>query len=116
MCGPMKETLTKEEKRILIAESCGWRDILKSAAQHQHPMAKKGDGDWVILPDYFTDLNDCHEMEKAIPRNLHGKYAHKLCLRIGDELLHEYEGDFNLLSATASQRAETFGLTMGLWT
>lgn len=99
-------TLTQEQKRIKIAEACGikvepctcskepWRD----AESKKH------------LPDYFNDLNACHEMEKAIPTDKRQDYFIKLIAL--DATTH---AGWDCAHATATQRAESFGLALNLW-
>lgn len=125
--------LTQEEKRIKIAEACGWRyfddpctritwlygpnnrmrpkaELLKDspAAGRQLFIA-----DEFSLPNYFEDLNACHEMENALDRNSkRGKYCEILELLTGIPHMRP----FNIVHATASMKAEAFGAAMDLWT
>jgi hypothetical protein len=55
------------------------------------------------IHDYFNDLNACHEMEKAMTYEQRYQYAKHFI-------------DFEIVFATATQRAEAFGLTLNLWT
>ena len=104
--------LTQKEKRGKIAEACGYKDCHESASWDDaigtlHDVGGPG---YVILPDYFNDLNACHEMEKALPSPAHWiSYASFL------EKPAEHNGAGFLLHVTAAQRAEAFGLAMGLW-
>jgi hypothetical protein len=89
--------MTQQEKQIKIAERCGWR------------CTNEG---WIspgniedFLPDYFDDLNAAHEMEEAIPSYMVGLY---------EKLLSDVSEGF-IWRATAAQRAEAFGIVMGLW-
>lgn len=58
------------------------------------------------LPDYFNDLNACHEMEKALSEFQHHHFAHWLHHDLGHKSV----------SAPSAIRAERFGLTLKLWT
>jgi hypothetical protein len=64
-----------------------------------------------LVPNYFADLNAMHEAEKMLRRAPDtfqpGGIGHYLCLL--DEMFDEP------ITSTAAQRAEAFGLTLGLW-
>ena len=100
--------MNPEQQRIAIAEACGW--------------TTKHKGLWVerlqtyaALPDYLNDLNAMHEAEKVLKQRW-SNYCEKL-LEIVEpeprslEVCHYW----NLLHATASQRAEAFLRTIGKW-
>lgn len=76
--------MNQEEKRIKIAEKCGWSWAARS-----------------LLPDYFNDLNACHEMEKHLG-NVQNEENYYFAIK------RSYR-------ATAEDRAEAFGKTMKLW-
>ena len=78
--------MTTEQKRIKIAEACGY--------YRSHP-------------DYFHDLNVAHEAERALTDDEYAMFRKHLCDIFGN--------GFRVYSATAAQRAEAFGLTLGLW-
>ena len=64
-------------------------------------------------PDYFNDLNACHEMEEVLTEGERLKYNDRL---YDAALKHAAEtGKWRYLSLKASYRAEAFGLTLGLW-
>lgn len=104
--------LKQEEKRIKIAKACGWR--LES-------FAKRGSDGGIHakfpvyyfthqLPDYFNDLNACHELEMSMTEEQRTEFR---------EILSDmYEDECRLglaFHATAAHRAEAFGLTLKLW-
>jgi len=116
-------TLTQEEKNLRILKALGW-------TQSTSPM---WDGLWrkgssgvyhVTPPDHFNDLNACAEMRRGLDQFQRALYECKLV-----EITSE--GSFNFkttpvasmhycdalsaMHATAAQRAEAFGLTLGLW-
>ena len=112
--------MTNEEKRIKIAKACGWNDphwecpncgrVEPSQVTFEEHHDKDGCLSfvyWVDCPDYFSDLNACHEMEKALVGRQVDSYVTTLCLEI--------QPSPSLWNATASQRAEAFGKTMNLW-
>ena len=92
--------MTPEQQRIAIAEACG------------------EDNDSIyrdLIPDYLNDLNAMHEAENVLKQRW-SNYCEKL-LEIVEpeprslEVCHYW----NLLHATASQRAEAFLRTIGKW-
>jgi len=99
-----------EEQRIAIAEACGWKPS-NPRGKWCHPvnwsMAKNGSYEvWVgrdKLPNYLHDLNAMHEAEKILTYEQKYEYARQFI-------------DFELIFATASQRAEAFLRTLNLWT
>lgn len=121
--------LTEQEKRIKIAESCGWewKDAGTGPCWHRptgeyrgrplfSQLHTKEEEAIFYLPDYFNDLNACHEMEKFLVDWVAYRILLSQIVGIGYAPDLEICDDIkSFLSATASQRAEAFGLTMGLW-
>ena len=105
--------LTQEQKRIKIAEACGWHSIdFKSALG---PMGMIGPlRGFALLPDYFNDLNACYEMEKFLrdkENGLFGEYAMRVLLAVGKGK----DGWIKAMSAGTEIRAEMFGHALYLW-
>lgn len=105
--------MTLEEKRIKIAEACGWKRHYNTDKQWRYD----GDGpdDWIVeddLPNYFNSLDACHEMEKVLKDHEIEQYNDLL----GSFLWSGYPASRRNFHATAAQRAEAFGRTLGLWT
>lgn len=129
-----------EQKRIAIAEACGWRGISEQFLVGYAPWRPEPYSDRVNacpiadldcipldpLPDYFNDLNAVHELEKVLTDEQARLYAYVISdLANG----YQFNGDpwipcifessmdsvANMVRATASQRAEAFGLTLSLW-
>lgn len=105
---------TQEQKRIKIAEACGWTqcrwngayDTLKGVPPVRPSVFRD-------IPDYFNDLNAMHEAEKVlIQRGGLPSYEHFLRL---NEFTEDNEPWYGSIHATAAQRAEAFGLTLKLW-
>ncbi len=103
--------MTNEEKRIKIAEACG----LDSKNICDCTFAVTSDGSCclecrgLIIPNYFSDLNACHEMEKTIWESSKWyEYVHQLDVE-------QQNGSQGWGHAPASQRAEAFGKIMNLW-
>jgi hypothetical protein len=117
--------MTQEQKRIKLAEAAGWKRI---PAETVGAAAKLFYGDiwWRDaenntiacadqLPDYFNDLNAVHELEKVLTDEQWPEYREELRTIVigGIRLVSQWcKTD---LHATAAQRAEAFGLTLGLW-
>jgi hypothetical protein len=125
--------MTQSEKRIKIAEACGWEWLTRKNDNLSWLFPKGLEAKGIMLghvhgpefvkevkgsrrcgfgvlhaPDYFNDLNACHEMEAILTDDEYSKYGWTL---LGD-------GKFacrDFLGAKAAQRAEAFGLTLGLW-
>lgn len=116
--------LTQEQKRIKIAEACGWKleninDYLDSPSDTEL-IGSLGRNIWGIVPDYFNDLNACHEMEKVLPRETkYSPFREYLTRLNGLSCSSRCSGDQGICGdttcATAAQRAEAFGLTLNLW-
>lgn len=108
--------MTPEQQRIAIAEACGWVPDVR------------GNGIWYApkehgpkqLPDYLNDLNAMHEAEKVLRQNqFHFVDYYGNLFKVISGKSH-YDGDigyfgFELVNATASQRAEAFLRTIGRW-
>jgi hypothetical protein len=115
-------SFTREQKRIKIAEACGWKGIVPQFAIGYAPWRPKsyseacmGDLDSIPqdpIPDYCNDLNAMHEAEKLLKSEQHFTFQVELARVINTTT---YPLNFALLHATAAQRAEAFGLTLNLW-
>ena len=126
--------MTPEEKRIAIAETCGWKGVrsdwdaalrvygnpstslIGTPPCNQTEGWDKRDSFWT-LPDYLNDLNAMHEAEKVLlvgtPKQIihaTNKYTNWLCRILGclDTAL------FQFAHATAAQRADAFIATLDL--
>lgn len=107
--------MTQVEKRYAIAVACGWR--YKNS--HAMWLAPNGQPGFTDHPDYFNDLNACHEMEEILDGRQWDDYRlYKIPFVTGHTRSRRkdlpWQGD--PLHATAAQRAEAFGLTLKLWT
>jgi len=115
--------MTQEQKRIKIAEACGWTWELRN---HPAPCwhkenfyvnaplfyePRRKEDYYHDLPDYLNDLDAMHEAEKVLSHDqqrLHMDHMMNEDSVVGDMLRQ-------ICYATAAQRAEAFGLTLGLW-
>jgi len=114
--------MTQEEKRIKLAEAGGW--LVTDRGHNGYKLQGSRHG-WKQgfkpeePPNYFHDLNEVHELEKVLNAGQIITYLRKLyrytkpakvganpweiiCVRVA-------------IHATAAQRAEAIGLTLGLW-
>jgi len=108
--------MTLEEKRIKIAEAMGWHHIHYDGPDLivGHPRSQKApDIGPIPVPDYFNDLNACHEMLMAMPYEKEALYMH--CLTYKIMMKDEGVSEFDKHMATPPQRAEAFGICLGLW-
>jgi len=107
-----KTELTQEQKRIKIAESCGWTIIAGYSAcgwidPETHIL-------YAIPPDYFTDLNAMHEAIAAMNDYQKVEFVENL-KQVTRAYSSTYRHVFEMLTSTPAQRAEAFGKTLGLW-
>lgn len=116
----MKTELTQEEKRVKIAKACGWTNFQKGFVSPLVGSSKfsqiMGHSNLDAVPDYFHDLNAIHEAIQSQCWNAEEEDAYVWRLA----QVFTMSGGFRdvaqiLCRATAAQRAEAFGLTLGLW-
>jgi hypothetical protein len=116
MAQPHNE-MTQEQKRIKIAEACGWTSIYVDKNKASHPTgiqprtssASLGSADSREIPDYFNDLNAMHEVEKKLPSGQWTRYCQHLA-ELGNGSVR-----FVSVHSSAANRAEAFGKTLNLW-
>ncbi len=120
-----RSTMSSEAQRVAIAEACGWTEIAN------YPVGNiRNDSGWHAvehpvsrhhyphpIPDYLSDLNAMHAAEKVIS-GWHQQSQYRLILR--DVVIAAYDGsnwwlEYELIHATAAQRAEAFLRTLGKW-
>ncbi len=129
--------MNPEQQRIAIAEACGWKlksnglspmwswqneSLIHRIKWVAHKvMASQG-----VLPDYLNDLNAMHEAEETLDASQCAEYARQLmkhhptyCVTVLDNRFAPTEEiayqTYQLLHATATQRAEAFLRTIGKW-
>lgn len=111
--------MTPEEKRIKIAEACGWiprHNYYWTAPGTAYPLISGGN-----LPDYLNSLDAIHEAEKVLAKDRYTRllYFHELLGIVcpdSDRLAAEPYGDeeyASAMSATAAQRADAFLAVIG---
>ncbi len=104
--------LTNEQKRIKIAEACGWR-IVQANVHTMHVWEPGAESPARLglnlenkLPNYLNDLNAMHEAEKFLEVHQQKVYA---------QLVSDNTCTMFKLHASAAVRAEAFGQTLNLW-
>ena len=120
--------MSPEAQRIAIAEACGWTPErrmvptwnaeLNSYAGGYEP--KEGllffkAGHSVTptnLPDYLNDLNAMHYAWLTLPKEKRFDFFQNLCRAVA---VKGHVDPFDMLAATAAQRAEAFLRTIGKW-
>ena len=104
--------MTPDQQRIAIAMACGWQNVAPVVVQnvkHQGDDITVGissDSGWI--PSYLTDLKAMREAEKVLKGGMRSKYDTELTLICSRDYIFIWE-------STASQRAEAFLRTLGLW-
>ena len=116
--------MTPERINTVIAEWCGWRLTGKlRGIQYGLQPGDTSDGNaHQRIPDYHSDLNAIHEVEKRLiltyhrvnvpvsaatnEANRYSKYLREIC---------ERDGDNHTIHATAPQRCEALLRTIGKW-
>ena len=130
----LTKIMTQQEKRIKIAEVCGWTAIGYGYLEHctgfgDNLLIGHRGGPAKAIPDYFNDLNAMHEAEKYLKRQQKLLYGQTLADIVGfndDYYVERLEHNdrvyhFNsycllcIAQATAAQRAEAFGRALNLW-
>jgi len=105
--------MTQEEKRIKLAEAGGWKVHPKYRFIVIPPNSPHSVQPLSTIPDYFSDLNAVHELEKVLTeeqRRSYCDFTYDIACRIQKET-----GKWNWISLPAAQRAEALGLTLNLW-
>ena len=101
--------MNPEQQRVAIAEACGkWHsgwphEYMSQADRLRH------------IPDYLNDLNAMHEAEKVLGACWPTYCEHLLEIVEPEPRTLEICHRWNLLHATATQRAEAFLRTIGKW-
>ncbi len=117
-----KPIMTPEQKRVAIAEYCGWKDLHAEDGsvwgKSPKDLAYKGNRGMAILsyevPDYLNSLDAMHEAEKVLNFNQKRSYYIELCKQITPlETVDSILYGFSTCHATSQQRTDAFLLTVG---
>jgi len=111
--------MNAEEQRIAIAEACGLTFIVKERGDGQiESLTVNKHGQLINIPDYLNDLNGMHEAEKTLTQeqisDIHNGYVINLKGVVMYSRAAKMKGG-ELITSTASQRAEAFLRTLGKW-
>lgn len=113
--------MTTEEKNIRICESLGWKWFPTKANPEQKILALSqehadtvlvGHSIYRLIPNHFNDLNAMHKAEKRLTDEQYLTFSELLADKY---LLKGHSRSNRFISAHASERAEAYGLIMGLW-
>ena len=105
--------LTQEEKRIKLANYAGWHERLEPHGSHNATAWWHNQDRYpsylMPVPDYFSDLNAVHELEKVLTFHQETEYVATLMRQHKD-----YPMTKGFMSA-AAERCEAIGKTLNLW-
>lgn len=119
--------MTKEQKRIKIAKSVGWKT---PNPKHYRMSATPVRPTWMhsaewdgkkhsatstprIIPNYFDDLNEVSKLRKTLNQDERAEFVREL--QIGESSYPEDEWLFAAIDASADKQAEAYGVAKGLW-
>lgn len=106
-------TKLETEKRVFIAEFCGWKRETKKEPCWYGP-------DGLIYnqaPDYFNDLNAIHGVVMSLCSSQRDMYNMKLTDMVCTQCEYSELSDIDeAINATATQRAEAFLEVAKIWT
>lgn len=108
--------MSPEAQRVAIATACGWEDIFPIPFLSGIPRFDGQIGvDAEPLPNYPSDLNAMHEVEKVLNQVQRVQFYNYLgdVLRTASPVNDVAE--FDRIHATAAQRAEAFLRTLNLY-
>ena len=97
--------MTPQEQRIAIAKACGWEFDPHHSRNEMYYVPSED----FLVGNPLHDLNAMHEAEKT----LNPIKGIELCWHLNDMGI---SGEWEILTATAAQRAEAFLRTIGKWT
>lgn len=102
--------MTDQEINIAIAEACGWTSFY--CAGHFVCAHPPGENKSTDLPDYCADLNAMHSVEAEMLGHQMIRYQASL-----NEICPKdpHVSCWDLIHASARQRAEAFMRTIGKW-
>jgi len=105
------DKLSDEEKRIKIAELCGYKAQEGRVDGLGRPFLRLGETGRYLhiseIPDYLNDLNACHEFEELIVGDVEKELRY-----LGHLNEATRDNKLGMFRATAEQRCKAFVLTM----
>lgn len=123
----MSAELSREEKRHAICIACGWERSGPKGNIWKRPDWYNGPchgSDGHVIPNWFEDRNAIAEAIRAMPvhkRVAYGPAIRKSVVAEATPDMRDLDDpkllcDVFFYEATAAQKAEAYGLAMGLWT
>jgi hypothetical protein len=115
-----KMNMTNQEKRIKIAEICGWTQIenthtiVAGGVWRGYPPKMQIIGEKELIPDYLNDLNTMASAEKILTVKQAGEYCNNLIAIVyqGELSCPDFRDNsymcFLVLRASAEQKADAF--------
>ena len=112
--------MNPEQQKVAIAEACGWKNVDAGAGRvwgftTRHKGTPSESDVCVDIPNYLNDLNAMHDAEKVLGACWPTYCEHLLEIVEPEPKSLEVCHYWNLLHATATQRAEAFLRTIGKW-
>ncbi len=116
--------MTQEEKTIKLAEAAGFTDIMLPMGFHQQmsdEKSKECGGRWRFeIPNYFEDLNAVHELQAKLTNDQQFEFVYNLnevleFVPLSSPASYKEVVLFAFTNATAAERCEAIGKTLGLW-
>jgi len=110
--------MTLLQRRIKVAELCGWNHIAWDGNDWvgKHTDKPQYDSDHPLsIPDYLNDLNAMYDIENIFfkaGKSLVDTYEENLLICVADLNRDQWVDEIHHWHATAAQRAEAFVLTM----
>jgi len=107
--------MTEEQQRIAIAETCEFINVRMWGESCIASIGMNAEGKYwgsIGIPDYLNDLNAMHEAEKTLSQKDKREYAYQLN---GGYYTSGLDDTFDIVHATAAQRAEAFLKTIDKW-
>lgn len=105
----MRGTMNAEQKRIAIAEACGWVfDHIRNGAMYYVPTLE------IHVGNPLTDLNAMNEAENTLSDADYGAFQGHLLEIIKPGTHWSDMANTRIASATAAQRADAFLITLGI--
>ena len=111
-------TLTRDGKRVRIAEACGWTAVVNFSPECS-PFGFSPEGDYGRIPDYFRSLDAMHEALKWMNRDQCHNF-NRLIMELRGDIPLENDGRLPQSlrwswGQPAEIMAEAFGRALNLW-
>lgn len=110
----LESPLTEIQKKVIIATYFGWKGFAYSPFLTGFPpWDKTSCGQSEIIPDYFNDLNEMRKVENRLTSEQKPTYFDNLVKLTGKTHMSlRHQQYFDVVTATAAQRADAFIMTI----